>query len=75
MTEPRIPDAATVERCQTILAHAWMVRTFVKHSPEVEEFPELMGIVRNVFDLCRAVESRVEDPPPISTSSGRNSQS
>jgi CHAD domain-containing protein len=39
------------------------VRTFVKHSPEVEEFPELMGIVRNVFDLCRAVESRVSDPP------------
>src|SRR5204863_3990596 len=52
-----------VARCQTILAHAWMVRTFVKHSPEVEEFPELMGIVRNVFDLCRSVESRVSDPP------------
>lgn len=56
------PDAATVERCQTILAHAWMVRTFVKHGSEVEDFPELMGIVRNVFDLCRSVESRVADP-------------
>jgi len=56
------PDAATVERCQTILAHAWMVRTFIKHSSEVEDFPELMGIVRNVFDLCRSVESRVPDP-------------
>jgi hypothetical protein len=51
-----------VARCQTIMAHAWMVRTFVKHSPEVEEFPELMEIVRNVFDLSRALETRVGDP-------------
>lgn len=62
MSDYSEPDAAAVERCQTILAHAWMVRTFIKHSPEVEEFPELMGIVRNVFDLCRSVESRVSDP-------------
>jgi hypothetical protein len=40
-----------------------MVRTFVKHSPEVEQFPELMEIVRNVFDLSRALETRIEDPP------------
>lgn len=51
-----------VDRCQTVLAHAWMVRTFVKHSTEVEDFPELMGIVRGVFDLSRAVETRVDDP-------------
>ncbi len=63
MSELPVPDADSVDRCQTLLAHAWMVRTFVKHSPEVEDFPELMGIVRNVFDLCRAVESRVADPP------------
>ena len=52
-----------VARCQTIMAHAWMVRTFVKHSPEVETFPELMEIVRSVFDLSRALETRVGDPP------------
>ena len=52
-----------VRRCQQILAHAWMVRTFVKHCEEVEEFPELMGIVRAVFDTSRALETRVEDPP------------
>ncbi len=51
-----------VARCQTIMAHAWMVRTFVKHSPEVEDFPELMEIVRTVFDLSRALETRVDDP-------------
>lgn len=51
-----------VARSQTIMAHAWMVRTFVKHSAEVEEFPELMEIVRTVFDMSRALETRVEDP-------------
>jgi hypothetical protein len=39
-----------------------MVRTFVKHSPEVEDFPELMQIVRTVFDISRALETRVDDP-------------
>lgn len=54
--------AELVASCQTALAHAWMVRTFVKHSDEVEQFPELMGIVRAVFDLSRAVEPRVGEP-------------
>src|SRR5262245_43150132 len=57
-----LSPAQAVARCQTIMAHAWMVRTFVKHSPEVEEFPELMEIVRTVFDLSRALETRVADP-------------
>lgn len=56
------PTADAVARCQTIFAHAWMVRTFVKHSPEVEEFPELMEIARTVFDVSRALETRVDDP-------------
>ena len=51
-----------VDRCQKVLAHAWMVRTFIKHSDEVEDFPELMGIVRAVFDTSRAVETRADDP-------------
>ncbi len=51
-----------VTRCQAIMAHAWMVRTFVKHCEEVEEFPELMGIVRAVFDTARALETRANDP-------------
>lgn len=61
MSEELSP-AETVARCQIILAHAWMVRTFVKHSDVTEDFPELMGIVRSVFDTARSLESRVEDP-------------
>ena len=52
----------TVTRCQQILAHAWMVRTFIKHSEEVEDFPELMHLARTIFDMSRALETRVNDP-------------
>jgi hypothetical protein len=51
-----------VERAQLVMAHAWMVRTFIKHSEEALEFPELMGIVRAVFDTACALETRIEDP-------------
>ena len=64
--EPEIPyrpsAANAVARCQIVFAHAWKVRTFVKHSETVEEFPELMQIVRTVFDTSRALESKVDDP-------------
>ena len=52
-----------VDQCQQAMAHAWMVRTFVKHSDEAEQFPELMQLVRTVFDTSRALETRVGDPP------------
>lgn len=61
MSAPR-STAEIVERCQIVLAHAWMVRTFVKHSEEVEDFPDLMHMVRAVFDTARALETRVGDP-------------
>lgn len=51
-----------VERCENAMAHAWMVRTFVKHSEEVEDFPGLMQLARTVFDTARALETRVEEP-------------
>jgi hypothetical protein len=51
-----------VERFQKTMAHAWMVRTFIKHCDEVDDYPELMGIVRAVFDMSRAIESKSDDP-------------
>lgn len=53
---------ALVERSQKIMAHAWMIRTFVKHSDEVEDFPELNEMARTIFDVFRAVETQVNDP-------------
>ena len=60
VTEDRL--AGLVDECQDVMAHAWMVRTFVKHSEEGEDFPELMGVVRAVFDTSRALETRLHDP-------------
>lgn len=63
MTDTTAPSPdQLVERCQIVMAHAWMVRTFVKHSPEAEDFPELMNLVRTVFDVSRALETRVAEP-------------
>lgn len=54
--------AEAVVRCEQLMSHAWMVRTFVKHSQEVEDFPELMGVVRAIFDTSRALETQVTNP-------------
>ena len=51
-----------VRRCDELLAHAWMVRTFIKHGEEIDDYPELMEIVRSVFDISRALETRQSDP-------------
>jgi hypothetical protein len=50
--------AEAIERINTIVAHAWMVRTFLKHAPEFEEDAERMEIPRAIFDFARAVEAR-----------------
>jgi len=51
-----------VERSQRIMAHAWMVRTFVKHCDEVEDYPELNEMARTIFDTFRALETQIDDP-------------
>ncbi|MCH2210734.1 MAG: amidohydrolase [Fuerstiella sp.] len=57
---PALSDLAA--EFQKTMAHAWMVRTFIKHCDEVDDFPELMEIVRSVFDMSRAIENKTEDP-------------
>jgi hypothetical protein len=67
-TAPAIPQESAeklqilVTRSQKIMAHAWMIRTFIKHSDEVEDFPELNEMARTIFDAFRAVETQVDDP-------------
>ena len=51
-----------VDQCQKVFANAWMVRTFIKHCEEVEDYPELMIVSRSIFDTARALETRVDDP-------------
>ena len=51
-----MPPTEAVERINTSLAHAWMVRTFLKHADEIQEDAELLEVHRMIFDYCRAVE-------------------
>jgi hypothetical protein len=48
--------AEAVERLNVVLAHAWMVRNFLKHADEIQEDEELLDVHRTLFDVIRAVE-------------------
>ena len=58
MLPSNLTQQELVIHCETVMSHAWMVRTFVKHCEEVDDYPELMGIVRGVFDTSRALETK-----------------
>lgn len=49
------PDQA-MERLNTVLAHAWMVRNFLKHADEVQDNEAMLEVHRVIFDFIRAVE-------------------
>jgi hypothetical protein len=45
-----------MQRINTILAHAWMVRAFLKHAEEVQDDEEKLDVHRMIFDYIRALE-------------------
>lgn len=45
-----------VTRLNTVLAHAWMIRTFLKHADEIQESEEMLEVPRTLYDSIRAVE-------------------
>lgn len=45
-----------VARVNVILAHLWMIRTFLKHADEIQDDAELLDVPRTLFDSIRAVE-------------------
>jgi hypothetical protein len=48
--------AEAVERLNYVMAHAWMIRQFLKHADEVQEDQEMLDVHRLLFDTIRAVE-------------------
>ena len=48
--------AEAFERLNVVLAHLWMVRTYLKHADEVVNDEELIEIPRLLYDSIRAVE-------------------
>src|SRR5437660_4788099 len=47
---------AAMERINRILAHAWMVRQFLKHADEAQDDEDMLEVHRMIFDYLRAVE-------------------
>ena len=45
-----------VQRLNMVLAHAWMVRTFLKHADEIQQSEEMLDVPRTLYDSVRAVE-------------------
>jgi hypothetical protein len=48
--------AEAVDRLNVLLAHLWMVRTYLKHADEVMEDAQLAEVPRLLYDSIRAVE-------------------
>ncbi|MCS6864928.1 MAG: hypothetical protein RMJ56_06050 [Gemmataceae bacterium] len=48
--------AEAVTRLNTVLAHAWMIRTFLKHADEIQQSDEMLEVPRTLYDSIRAVE-------------------
>jgi hypothetical protein len=51
---------AAMERIHRVLAHAWMVRAFLKHAEEIQEEEDFLEVHRVVFDYIRALEPSYE---------------
>jgi hypothetical protein len=51
-----VSPTEAAERLQGVLAHLWMVRTFLKHAEEIQDDEILLDVPRTVFDYVRATE-------------------
>jgi hypothetical protein len=49
-------DEEAAQRLNVILAHLWMIRTFLKHAEEIQGDDELLSVPRTLFDSIRAAE-------------------
>src|SRR4051812_37594644 len=49
-----------MERINVVMAHAWMVRNFLKHADEVQEDEGMLDVHRTIFDFIRAAEPSYE---------------
>jgi len=55
-----VTPADAVARLNTVLAHAWMVRTFLKHADEIQTSEDMLDVPRKLYDSIRAVEPAFE---------------
>src|SRR5437764_13156405 len=49
-----------VKRLNTVLAHAWMIRTFLKHADEIQASEDMLDVPRTLYDSIRAAEPALQ---------------
>ena len=50
-----MPPVEAMRRIDSLLSHVWMVRTFLKHSDEAADDPELAEVHRELYDYMLAL--------------------
>ena len=50
-----------MQHLDALFSHVWMVRTFLKHSEELEDDPELSDIQRALYDTMLALGTAWKD--------------
>lgn len=45
-----------ISSIQGVLAHLWMIRTFLKHADEIQDDENMLEVPRTLFDYIRATE-------------------
>ncbi|MBS0210570.1 MAG: amidohydrolase [Planctomycetes bacterium] len=58
-------DLELMQALDRQLSHVWLVRTFLKHSEEMEESDELPEVVRELYDYCLAVGPALKNNDPV----------
>ena len=56
--------AEALARIDTLLAHVWMVRAFLKHSEEAEEDEDLAEVHRTLYDYMLALGGPLKENDP-----------
>ncbi len=54
-----------MQQLDALLSHVWMVRTFIKHSEELEDDPELNDIQRALYDYLLALGTAWKDQDEV----------
>jgi hypothetical protein len=57
------PEQA-MQRLNLVMAHAWMVRQFLKHAEEVQDDEEMLEVHRMIFDYIRTIEPSYQRNDP-----------
>ena len=51
-----MPADQAFDRLCVLLAHLWMIRTFLKHADDIQGDDDLVDVPRTLYDAIRAVE-------------------